>query len=160
MLLRFNSIFGIFYQTETVKSGRFRYLWRSEICDMYRLGIQRIYWLLSFVKVFISFRYQNIWLLSQPAERNLTRNIESYEGPKVRWGERREARWWLWCWSWRWWRGPAWPARRSGASVGCIEIPTHQSSWRGTISVPRGKREFLLGFTYHYHYVQQDSNLA
>ena len=145
---------------------RFRYLWcfstrRSAICDMYRLGIQWIYWLQSFVKVFISFRYQKIWMLSHPAERNLNRNIELWRSwVEERRGEERGWRSTLWCWSWWWWWCLAWPARRSGVSVGCTEIPTHQSSWQETISVPRGKREFLLGFTYHYHYIQQCSNLA
>lgn len=160
-LLRFNSIFGILYQTEPVESGWFQYQWcfstrGTGICDMYRLGIQRIYWLLSFVKVFISFRYQKIWLFTQL--KDIWIEILKYETPEVR----SEARWWRPSWRgsswWWWWWCPAWPARRSGASMECTEIPTHQSIWQGTISVPRGKREFLL--IINITHKQQYSNLT
>ena len=58
----------------------------SPHCDMYRLGIQRIYWLLSFVKVFISFRYQKIWLFSSPSRKK----SEYWNMKLLWWGEGRE----------------------------------------------------------------------
>ena len=145
MLLRFNSIFEIFYQTERVKSPHgVRDLWYVSSGNtediLTSIFCQSFYIFQISENLTLQFTKQKeIWILK-------------YETAEVRSGEERsKAKWWSrpCCWSWWWQWCPAWPVRRSGASLGCIEIPTHQSSWRGTISVPRGKREFLLRFTYH-----------